>query len=133
MSMLWYMFKRNRGSSRLKGSGSVTVQNGSHDTILEMSLSQSTTTEVFFALLRAAWVAVEGRVGERQMSSKKEKRGADLKKENFFGLRGRLCAEKSNRKWRSVGETREVRRGWRGKGVERSKMSLKSVREAVCW
>ena len=64
------MFKRNRGSSRLKGIGSVTVQNGSHDTILEMSLSQS-TTEVFFALLRAAW-AVEGRVGERQMSSKKE-------------------------------------------------------------
>ena len=73
MSMLWYMFKRNRGSSRLIGIGSVTVQNGSHDTILEMSLSQSTTTEVFFALLRAALlVAVEGRVGERQMSSKKE-------------------------------------------------------------
>ena len=69
MSMLWYMFKRNRGSSRLNGIGSVTVQKGSHDTILEMSLSQS-TTEVL-ALPMAA-LAVDGRVGERQISSKKE-------------------------------------------------------------
>jgi hypothetical protein len=47
----------------------VTVQNGSHDTILEISLSQR-TTEVL-ALPMAA-LAVDGRVGERQISSKKE-------------------------------------------------------------
>lgn len=55
-----------------------------------------------------------------------------MKKENLFGLRGRLCPEKSKRKWRSVGETREVRSGWRGKGVERSKVNLKSVWDAAC-
>lgn len=70
MSMLWYMFNRNRGSSRLNGIGSVTVQNGSHDTIFEISLSQRTTgVVVVVAWLEAGMLVDEGRVGERQRSS----------------------------------------------------------------
>lgn len=50
--------------------GSVTVQNGSHDTIFEISLSQRTTgVVVVVAWLEAGMLVDEGRVGERQRSS----------------------------------------------------------------
>ena len=49
--------------------GSVTVQNGSHDTIFEISLSQRTTGVVVVVAWMEAGTVEEGRVGERQRSS----------------------------------------------------------------
>jgi hypothetical protein len=52
------MFNLKDGERSDKGKGGVTLQNGSHDIILEISLSQRTT-----------WSFEAGKVGDKEMSS----------------------------------------------------------------